>query len=554
MLQDRKVGANLRRLKALVPEAFLKLRTFLIGLALAGIVAAVSAQAQPVPAEIAKVQAAPRYKEATWGLRVVDAATGEVLIDQNPDRAFFLGSVRKVFSVGLLLDAIGPDHTYDTPVFRLGEMHGDGELEGDLVLVASGDLCMGGRENPDGTVAVTNFDHNEADSLGNAELTAPDPLAGYRNIAKQIAGSGIKRVRGDVVIDDRLFEPFNFRGEFEVTPIFVNDDVVDVSLSPGTIGGKARYEARPLSSALTIQSAVLTVGPGSQLDIQLDPEVPSGIGTPGLSAKVKGLLPADYKPPFTNAFPLVRTFRISSPSNFARTVLIEALKAEGVKVDAPVVAPNPVAKLPAKGSYIKENQVALLTGDRYGELARYVLKVSYNLGADTSLMLLGLTQGVDTQAAALEKERGLLEGRYGLNGSSFHFIDGSGGGDSTATTTAVTTFLAQLLKSQHAQTFLDALPTMGIDGSLGFVKDYEMDPTLAGATNHVWAKPGTYVLGSDKGLVVKGQAFGGVIETRGGRRLIYQVAVNEVPIDDIEGLMQIFQDQGTISAILWRDY
>lgn len=532
----------------------MKLKNFLIGLAVVAFLGENPALAQPVPESIANVQAAPRYKDATWGLRVVDSATGEVLIDQNPDHNFYLGSVRKVFSVGLLLDAIGPGHTYDTPIYRQGELRGGGELEGDLVLVASGDLCMGGRTNPDGTLAVTNFDHNEADSLGNAELTAPDPLAGYRALAKQVAASGIKHVRGDVVIDDRLFQPFDFRGEFQVTPIFVNDDVVDVSLSPGPAGGKAKFETRPVSAALTVHSAVLTAGPGAALDLELEPEIPEGIGTPGLSAKVKGLLPIDLKPPFTNTFPLVRTFRISNPTNYARTVLIEALKAEGVKVDAPAVAANPVTRLAARDSYLKENQVALLTGDRYSELARYILKVSYNLGADTSLMLLGLTQGVDTQAAALEKERALLESRYGVNGASFHFLDGSGGGDSTATTSAVTAILAQLLKSPHSQTFIAALPTMGIDGSLGFVKDYQSDPSLVGATEHVWAKPGTYLLGTDKGLVVKGQAFAGYVETRAGRRLIYQVVVNEVPVGGIPDLMQIFQDQGTISAILWRDY
>jgi hypothetical protein len=32
-----------------------------------------------------------------------------------------------------------------------------GVLQGDLILVASGDLTMGGRTNPDGTVAVSDL-------------------------------------------------------------------------------------------------------------------------------------------------------------------------------------------------------------------------------------------------------------------------------------------------------------------------------------------------------------------------------------------------------------
>ena len=34
------------------------------------------------------------------------------------------------------------------------------------------------------------------------------------------------------IIDDRLFQPFNFRDQFDVRPIFVNDDLVDLSIHP----------------------------------------------------------------------------------------------------------------------------------------------------------------------------------------------------------------------------------------------------------------------------------------------------------------------------------
>ena len=144
-------------------------------------------QQAEIPAGIKAILQKPAYQNSIWGLRVVDLDTRKVLIDIRPHYDFAIGSVRKVFSIGELLNAVGPTHRYNTPVYRRGELDREGVLRGDLILLASGDLTMGGRTNPDGTIAVTDFDHNEADSLGNAQLTAPDPLAGYIALAQ--AGS-----------------------------------------------------------------------------------------------------------------------------------------------------------------------------------------------------------------------------------------------------------------------------------------------------------------------------------------------------------------------------
>ena len=104
----------------------------------------------------------------------------------------------------------------------------------------------------------------------------------------------------------------------------------------------------------------------------------------------------DFIPPLTNKYPLVQTFRIVKPSNYARTVFIEALKRAGVRVDAQLTAENLVQSLPPKDSYSPKSKMAELQGQPYSADAKFILKVSYNIGADTSLVLFGLTQGVDT--------------------------------------------------------------------------------------------------------------------------------------------------------------
>jgi D-alanyl-D-alanine carboxypeptidase len=461
-----------------------------------------------IPADIQAVFNKPAYKNAIWGLRIVDLGTGKEVMDLEPHCNFYIGSVRKIFSVGGLLNQVGPGKRYNTPVYRRGELTG-GVLQGDLVLVASGDLTMGGRTMPDGSIALTNFDHNEADSLGNATLASPNPLAGYIELARQVAKSGVKEITGDVIIDDRLFQPFNFRGQFDVRPIFVNGDLVDLSIRPTSPGQPASVSWRPISAALGVDNKLMTSAAKSKSTITLSPIAPQCIGKTGCTAAIEGQIPIDFVPPLTNKYPLVQAFRITQPANYARTVLIEALSSAGVTVHASPIAENPVQKLPAKGSYLPNAKLAELEGLPYSETAKLILKVSYNIGADTSLVLYGLTQGVDNMDDALKVERKNLGTNYGIPEDEFHFVDGSGGGPTTATNRAVATMLIDLRKKSSFAVFFDDLPKLGVDGSLGFVTDFKSDPTLAGATGKVTAKTGTFVEGNENGLMLRGRPSGG---------------------------------------------
>jgi len=507
-----------------------------------------------IPADIQAIFDKPLYKNSLWGLRVVDLDTGKVLINLRPDYDFFIGSVRKVFSVGELMNAVGAAHTSVTPIHRQGEIGTGGVLHGDLILVASGDLTMGGRTNADGSIAVSNLDHNEANALGNAVLTTPNPLAGYITLAQQVAAAGITRITGDVVIDDRLWVPFHFRQQFDVRPIFVNDDCVDLLINPAALGARASVAWRPVSAALDVASTLLMTAPGTPAIFELDPELPQCIGTPGCTAEITGQLPTDFVPPLTNAFPLIRTFRIVEPANYARTVFIEALAAAGVVVDAATVAENPVQRLPPKNSYTDATKVAALVSLANADHAKLILKVSYNIGADAALVLYGLTQGVDNMTDALVVEREVLTSVYGIPGDEFFFVDGSGGGLTTAQNRAVTKWLAIMAEQPDFPSFFNALPILAVDGSLALITAFQSDPTLVGATGKVRAKTGTFAEGSDEQFLLRGQAFGGYIDARSGRRLVYQLVVNEVVIEDINDVLTVFQDEGTISAILWRDF
>ncbi len=498
-----------------------------------------------IPTAIRAIMNRSKYSKATWGIRVVDLGSGKLIYDLKPDFKFHIASVRKLFSVGLALNQLGPGYKFSTPVYRNGEVTG-GVLNGDLVLVASGDITMGGRDTAEGTIAFTNFDHTEANSLGSAILTAPDPLGGLDRLARQVAASGITTVRGDIVIDDRLFVPFNFRGEFDVQPIVINDDMVDVSILPTIPGNPANLDWRPQTGAFQVRPQVLTVAKHGKTDVTLSSKNP-GIGN------VDGTIAVGFVPPLPDVDTLVQTFLVKDPAGFARTAFIEALRRAGVTVGASPTGPNPVSKLPPSGSYTPATRVADLVSLPYSQDAKLILKVSHNLGADLSLMLYGLAKGVNNQPAALAAERKILAESFGINGSQFTFVDGSGGGETVGTTAAVLKFIQVMSGKPTFPAFFDALPKLAEDGSLAVIKKFEADPTLKGAQGRVHAKTGTYLLGVNHRLMLKGQAFAGYIDARSGRRLMYGVFVDNVPVNSIADIIDVFNDEGTISANIWKN-
>src|SRR5437762_9894173 len=87
--------------------------------------------------------AQPHFKTAHWGFLFVDLKTGEVVLERNSEKLFVPASTTKLFSTAAALDALGGDYRFHTPIYRRGSVDENGELDGDLILVASGDPTLG---------------------------------------------------------------------------------------------------------------------------------------------------------------------------------------------------------------------------------------------------------------------------------------------------------------------------------------------------------------------------------------------------------------------------
>ncbi|MBI5743698.1 MAG: D-alanyl-D-alanine carboxypeptidase/D-alanyl-D-alanine-endopeptidase [Elusimicrobia bacterium] len=157
------------------------MKTALTALLLAGFVSA--AAAGPVENKIKEIAAAPGVKNASWGLSVRDAATGKPIAERNPALNLAPASIMKVLVTAAALDKFGPEKTFQTRLYRDGEIS-NGFLNGNLYIKGAGDPSLGSQ-------------------LVKGAVPLDDVFKGW---AEALKAAGIRVINGAVVGDDSAFE------------------------------------------------------------------------------------------------------------------------------------------------------------------------------------------------------------------------------------------------------------------------------------------------------------------------------------------------------------
>ena len=507
-------------------------------LASASVSAQATPDASPVPAPlpdaIRNLIDDPKYRASRWGLFVADLESGEAVYESNADQWFLTASTAKPFAGTAALDAYGPDFRFETPIYRTGDVDADGRLDGDLVLLASGDLTMGGRDTPDGRIAFTPIDHINAVAFHDlVTLTGEDPLAGIDDLARQVADSGIASVSGDVIIDDRLF-PRMDKDTYVLSPVWINDNLIDIEVKPGAAGGAATMEWRPQASTWEVKSSVQTVAAGEALDVQLASTTPGVI-------EVTGQIPADIPQ-------AVYIWQLGDPSSFARTVLIDALVRHGVEVAADPGGDNPVDALPAAGSYTSEQRVALHRSLPFSENIKLIMKTSHNQHADMLVFMLALYQD------ATDFETGLVGiatflADAGLDPTAISLSDGRG---NEYTDLVSPRSIAELMRTMATRpdyaVFRDALPILGVDGTE--TDTVAHDSPVAG---HAVAKSGLTVAGDgiNQRPLVMARALAGYMTAGTGQELVFSVYLNNLPLASVDEVLDVITEHGKVVEAIY---
>lgn len=483
--------------------------------------------------EVEEIQGKPEYRHAHWGLLVTDLKTGEVIHQENSDKLFAPASVTKLFSVSAAWAELGPDHKFHTPVYRRGDVAEGGRLNGDLILQSAADLTLGGRTTVDHRIAFRNSDHTYANGNNTSQITDENPLAGVQSLASQIKASGIRRIAGDVLIDDRLFDAASSTGSGpgRVTPVLLNDNVLDIVITPAEDGQPARVTTRPDFSLLRVDSLVDTIPADGKISIR------QFWGGPG-RVVIRGQIPAGRAP-------LIRALEWNDPEFMLRGALIDALRAAEVTVDSSSFVPQRPGSLPPLDWYAAAPRVAALESLPFSENARLILKVSHNLHASTLPLILASRHGKRNLAEGLQIEGELLA-RLGVDRDTISFGGGAGGDRADFVTPRAT---LQLLKAMSVRPdfdrFKDCLPILGVDGTLATIG---VDSPARGK---VFAKTGTLYwdnLVNDRTLLTA-KGLAGYIDAQSGRRLAFAFFVNMTHLPNSDATVREGKTLGRLAEI-----
>jgi PBP4 family serine-type D-alanyl-D-alanine carboxypeptidase len=446
----------------------------------------------------------PRLKNSIVAGEVYDLDAHRVLYARNAYVLMVGASTTKLLTEGTSLALLGPDFRWTTPVYRTGPIDSQGVLHGDLVLVASGDPNLSQRIQADGTLAFENEDH-AYDGSADTKAVPGDPLAVLRELAAQVAKAGIKQIEG-VQVDTSLFPDQGAEGGTGVivSPIVVNDNLVDVTLTPGARpGDPVNIAVSPKTPYVTFVNRATTGAQKSDASIDMSADVRDASGHHTVTiAGSQSVGPS-----------VLYAYRVPEPKLFAQAAFTLALNDAGIRLQQTAVPEKP----PASTAHVPANLVAEHESPPLAQDAYITLKVSDNLHAGLMPYMWAVYRAHasgDYLKNGFALEAKMLRGA-GLDLGQAAQQDGLGS-SAFFTTDFMVHYLAWAYRQPWYPQLLRGLPILGVDGTLADIQ------RSSPARGKVFAKTGTddsdnYLTGG--GVYEKGLA--GYTTTRSGRHVAF---------------------------------
>ncbi|HZO19787.1 MAG TPA: D-alanyl-D-alanine carboxypeptidase/D-alanyl-D-alanine-endopeptidase [Gemmatimonadaceae bacterium] len=444
------------------------------------------------------VVTATEFRNAHWGILVVDPERGDTLVAQNASKLFMPASNMKIVTGAVALAQLGADFRFRTTLLATGPIV-DGTLFGDLLVVGRGDPSLS--------------DHMRGDAM-----------LGMLEIADSIAARGIVRIEGRIRAEGDAFPGaiYGYGWSWDevdeaysagVDELYFNEGFSRIVIRGGAFPGepvtasvfpsrgypRVRVEARtvaPPDSAITAGDAVFT-----PLSLRVERDTAAG------TVVVRGAMaPRDSQ--------MVRFAHASPPTAYI-TALMEALEARAMSV----AGNDSVSRSAAQG---RRDTIAVILSPPLREIMPAFEKPSQNQIGEILLRTLGLERtGVGTpDSGRVVIERQLVE--WGISRDGFVVRDGSGlSRYNYLSPETIVRVLDVMRRDTLFDVFYEALPVAGVDGTLA----NRMKGTYAEANAH-----------AKTGFVSQARSLSGYVTSADGRLLLYSLLCNNwtVPVRTIE--------------------
>jgi D-alanyl-D-alanine carboxypeptidase/D-alanyl-D-alanine-endopeptidase (penicillin-binding protein 4) len=415
-------------------------------------------------------------KRGSWGVLAYSLDRRQRLIDINAQALFVPASTTKLVSAAAAYETVGWDYRFETTLWAAGPIV-DGVLQGDLIVVGSGDPSIGSRGWP-----------------------------GLDTWIPSLKELGIARVAGRIIGDDDAIEEprpalawawddLGYTAGAVFGALNWAENRMTVTVSPGpTPGAPGELSVEPWAAHRPLVNRTETTTARQQF---LWPEQRPGETALTIAGAIR-----------PGAKPIRVAVSSGDPTRWFVGALKHALVSGGIPVDGEAVDIDDVDPRP-----VWDGAAMLFThrSPPLRELVRPMLKESLNLYGEALLRLASGPGVFPTNDAALVGLKTRFAS-WGAAEDAQQIIDGSGlSRRDTISPEALLAVLQRMYDPSGESPFMQALPIAGVDGSLAT----RMRDTLA--QRNVRAKTGT---------MSNVRTLAGYVTTLDGEHVAFVVMVN----------------------------